>query len=215
MKIGLLTCMVCAALFGACDLKAQGGQVVYAPDSVWRGYRDARQREECRRADHVLATGHPASDRDAAMDIIGTCGPLGGTALARELVAVRNRAHPGAELDAVVNASRDFVDGTLFRTALALAVDRRAGRAARVTAVRVIYGMFEPGTISSYAFFANDSTAFRGAFMASPHFGTPLPKTAASETAAAMERVYRDTTQPRAVRNAAFKLMVVSHRLAR
>jgi hypothetical protein len=192
---------------------AQAG-LVFAPETAWTGFRDVHHRDECRLAHQILTLGQPANKREWALDRIGTCGPEGGEALATQFQAKRLANDDTPELEDLVIAARDFVDGNLYRAALGIASDGTAGTAARVDAIRIIFGMLRPGTRATYEEFADAETTITGAFTVQPTYGTPLPTTAAEDARKAMQDVRR-TAQTEAVRNAAGKLFVAASVSAR
>lgn len=143
--------------------------------------------------------------RQWALELLPECGSLGGQALAEALSAHRLDAEPTNDLNEIAVSSRDFIDGALFSSALRIATDDAAGVAARVTAIRIIYGMFATGTRTNYDWFVSDTTALPPQFTAWTTTGSPLPNSAARDARDAMRRITASGRNP-ALHNAAEKL---------
>ena len=122
------------------------------PDSL-------QNRDRCRRAAAVVATGHPAPQDRWAFQAIRTCGQPGAAAIAAGLGATRSEAY-GPDLDRLAGLTLWFRDGQLFRQAMNVARDPGASLAARLFALRAVVWQIE-------------STPLGGADYASIATGTP------------------------------------------
>ena len=207
-----ISMIICAACLAALRPSAAEGQhAIWSGDTTWTGFRDVHQRDDCRLAHQVLTLGQPAVKREWAFTIIGGCGPLGGEALVHQLRLHLNDSEPTDSLELLIWSAADLLDGALFRSALDLSRNTTAGIAARVAAVRIIYGMLDPGNHLSYRFITSTSLSIHSGFTAYPRYGAPLPRNARQEVADVMHDLVHDASSPEALQNAARKLYVLAN----
>lgn len=151
------------------------------------------QRNDCRLASQVVATGHPAPHMDWALQLIGACGRDGGAALAAAIRRTQQSADIPS-LDALTQATRTFRDGEVFTAARDVAADRGASIPARVFAFRTMLTALSQGRVLSYAQMTrSDAERACAGLLPSTHDkftdGSPLPldaRNAAQEVAAAL-----------------------------
>lgn len=113
------------------------------PDSV-------HHRNNCRLAQQVLVHGQPANKRPWALSYFVRCGAAGGAIVSEVLLRHRADASFNPVLDQLVTAATGLVDGGMAATAFQVASDQSAGEAARVQALRVLYGQVAPLSNVSY-----------------------------------------------------------------
>jgi len=196
--LGLLTAAALVSVSGAA--RAQGG-------AGKDGYADEQHRNDCRLAHQVLTAGEPANKRDWALETIPSCGVLGGEALAAMLLAHRGDAAADDELDALVQASVNLRDATLFRAGLQVAGDATAGDAARVAGWQVVHaqltGVYPPVTASE------DDGPQAGSMLATapPAWGLALPADRDTLARAVADRALASPDTPLAVRELADHLV--------
>jgi len=181
---------VCACAPAA--VTAQG-----SPDSV-------QHRNNCRLAEQVLSTGHPAPREDWALGIAWSCPQIAPT-LARALTAARAFTDT-AYLNALTAPFVRVRDGSVFSAAMNLAQDPSASVPARVAAIRTLMFAVRPGWFVDFAWLMNPSTAY--CFLPpSPHSeilnGTPLPDDYVAQVRTLAARLQNDSGEPRIVRSAA------------
>lgn len=184
------------------------------------GITDSVQhRNNCRLARQVLVHGQPSNKRDWALSYFLTCGAQGGTIVRDVLLRHRADAAFDAELDRLVSAATGLVDGQMASTALQIASDRTAGGAARVQAMRVLYGQIVPWGNVSYERIVRSgdsaSTDAAGNIIVAVepldaggghgpiHYGAPLSDAEIARIGEAIGRVAEDSGDPAAVRTAA------------
>lgn len=167
------------------------------PDSV-------HHRNDCRLAEQVLSTGHPAPREEWALGVIWNCRDAGPT-LAATLVAAK-ASMDTAYLNALTAPFIQFRDGHVFAAAFSLVGDRSASVPARVAAIRVLMYAVRPGGYVDPAALPNPRTV--NCFgMPSPHSevlnGAALPSDYLDRVRTLMSRMERDQTEPEGLRHAA------------
>ena len=168
-----------------------------SPDSV-------RHRNNCRLAEQILSTGHPAPREEWALGIAWSCPQIAPT-LARSLAAVRASADT-AYLNALTAPFVRIRDGSAFSAAMNLAQDRSASVPARIAAIRTLMFAVRPGWFVRFAWLMNPSTTH--CFLPpSPHSelfnGVPLPDDYVAQVRYLASRIQSDPTEPQIVRSAA------------
>lgn len=179
-------------------------------DPHWRGYQDAHHRNECRLANQVLTRGQPANQREWALGIIVTCGPLGGSTIAQLLRDHRTEEEWGEELELVVNLTWPLHDRSIYEAAFEIATDPNAGTAARVQALRVLYYQISPGSRDPYETFLPESMTSHFPAFHGPRVGDPLPKDALQELLIMARAIVDDAAVDERIRSAATKLMIAA-----
>jgi hypothetical protein len=173
----------------------------------------AHQREECRLAAQIVATGRPAPHDAWALSYIGRCGGDGGAALAAGLRALRTSRDTTA-LGVITAPTLGYRDAALFQAELDVAGDPTASVPARVFAFRSLTSLLHPERHLTYASVAGplDESGLPtagcgvGSIVSDPLQldGTPLPTDFAQQIRALSDRVWRDTAAAVEVRSAAF-----------
>lgn len=167
------------------------------PDSV-------KHRNNCRLAEQVIATGHPAPHDQWALDLIGGC-PEGGEALANAL-RLASQSTDTAYLDRLTRPTLFLRDGNIFAAALTIASERSATETARVFALRSLIYAMRPTAGIDYGVLATDQPTFCVG-SASPHRsftqGAPLPHDYAEQIHTLAWRIVRDTSESPILRHAA------------
>jgi hypothetical protein len=182
-------------------------QAWWLPRRLRSGDRD-HHRDECRLANQVLTQGQPANQRDRALRIITTCGPLGGVTIGQLL---RDHRHEGAwteGLEEVVRLTADLADRSIYNSAVEIAADPAAGTAARVQALRVLYYQITPGSLDPYESFLPDTRRSYVRMLHGPAIGEPLPPDAVHELFTLASGIAADPATNDTVRSAATKLHV-------
>ena len=167
------------------------------PDSI-------HHRNDCRRAEQVLSTGHPAPHEEWALGVVWNCRDAG-PALAAALTAARTSADT-AYLHALTAPFIQLRDGHVFEAALSVAGDRAASQPARVAAIRTLMYAVRPGGYVDPAALPNPSTV--NCFgMPSPHSevlnGAPLPSDYLAQVRALMWQIQNDTSEAAGIRHSA------------
>lgn len=167
------------------------------PDSI-------HHRNDCRLAEQVLSTGHPAPREEWALGVIWNC-PDAGATLAAALTAARTSADT-AYLNALTAPFIQLRDGQVFAAALTVAGDRGASLPARVAAIRTLMYAVRPGGYVDPAALPNPRTV--NCFgMPSPHSevlnGAPLPSDYLAQVHALMSQIQSDTSEAEGIRHAA------------
>lgn len=190
----LIACILALTTLPACAL-AQS-----RPDTV-------HDRNECRRAAQIVATGNPASLSVWAYERIASCGTEGGAALAHAIQRLRQSTEIAA-LDAISQSARTIRDGEVFAASLDVAADPAASAAARVFALRTLVSTLSPGRILSYEQMTrSDAERACAGLLPSSHEmfseGRPLPANPESLARDVALRVARDPSSPAHVVHAA------------
>jgi hypothetical protein len=168
----------------------------------------AQARNDCRLVAQVIRTGYPAPHSEWAREYITRCGAAGGRALADRLSASR-RSTDAVLLDQLTKPAARFVDGSLFETAAAIALDETASTEARVFAFRVLVHAREPGRRLTYGNLTGAPGATLGCFGVRPGFhftadhGAPLPPNPEERIRSVSQVVYSAPTSSSDVRRAA------------
>jgi len=167
------------------------------PDSV-------HHRNNCRLAEQVLSTGHPAPREEWALGIVWNCRDAG-PVLATRLTDAR-ASTDSAYLNALTAPLIQIRDGQVFAAGLALAGDRAASLPARVAAIRAVMYAVRPGGYVNPAALA-DPRAVNCFGTPSPHSevlnGAPLPSDYLDQARALMSRIASDHSEAEGIRHAA------------
>ena len=182
---------------GACACAPATVTAQADPDSV-------QHRNNCRLAEQVLSTGHPAPREQWALEVIWNCPEVAGT-LAHSLSAARASTDT-AYLNALTAPFIRIRDGEVFSAAAALAQDRSASVPARVAAIRTLMFAVRPGGVVDFAWLMNPNTVQcflpRG-LHAEILNGAPLPNDYLAQVRSLASRIQSDATEPQIVRSAA------------
>lgn len=175
------------------------------PDSV-------KHRNDCRLAQQVIETGHPAPHTSWALGYIGYCDfDTWGRTMAAGVRRLRTSSDT-AELVAVWAPTQWLRDRALYEAALEIAGDRAASVPARVFAFRALLLLNEPRLSIRYEDMvstAGSRTGARGGCSFSwrrggmPYTGTALPADFKDRITAVAKRVRGDSSEPEPVRVAA------------
>ena len=180
-----------------------------SPDSI-------QHRNDCRLAEQVLRTGHPAPREDWALAMIWTCAQSG-PAVA-EALSVARASSDTAYLNALTSPLIRLRDGSVFAAALTLAGDRGASVPARVAALRALMYAVRPGgyvdfaslgspqTINCFGTSATDSRVLNGA---------PLPANHVESVGVLADGLQKDASEPDAIRSAANCAMLLVRSIQR
>lgn len=163
-------------------------------------------RNNCRLAEQVLSTGHPAPHWSWALTTIARC-RTGGPALASAIRGTRTSTDT-ALLNAVTRPSSQLRDKVVYEAALSIASDRTASTPARVFAIRTLLWAFIPGSWITYSNLVGspESGACYGGGQPLHSYvvvGERLPSDYARRVNDLGLRVARDTSEPSEVRAAA------------
>lgn len=183
------------------------GSAQARPDSV-------KLRNDCRLAEQVLTTGHPAPHREWASWTIRKCtgaGPVVAQAI------VRLRASSDTALLKVVTAPAAVVrDRAIYEAGLSILSDASASIQARVYAVRMLAWLFYPDADLNYGDFVDiDGDGDRSCYGSGTHFhvsivrGSLLPAGWPDAIRQAARRVYDNPAEPAEVRKAALCFALV------
>ena len=204
-----LTVLLLFCLTGAGCVSAQT-----VPDSV-------KQRNDCRLAEQVVRTGHPAPKREWALwEIRRHCGASGGRALA-DAIREHRTSRDTAWLGELTSPAIQLRDGAVFAVSAQIARDRSASPEARVFAIRTLIWSLRPGYGITYDDLAGAGEGSGGCYSHGPelHFqptdGAPLPAGHASEVQAVAEQILLDAAEPAPVRSAARCALLASRRPSR
>ncbi len=171
---------------------------------------DRMRRENCRLAEQVLRTGHPAPQLRRASQVAQRCREIG-DAVAEAMNRHRTSTDT-ALLNAITSPMQTLRDGRVYQTALEIARDKNASVPARVFAIRALVWTLQPGGAINYADVADewpdgrDRSCVRNGTPLHLRLtrGEPIP----SDYGAVINRfgvqTAADTSEPRAVRRAAF-----------
>jgi hypothetical protein len=167
------------------------------PDSI-------RLRNDCRLAEQVLATGHPAPREKWALGVIWNCRDAGAT-MATALRAASTSSDT-AYLNALTEPFIRLRDGAVFAAAVSVAQNPGATPPARVAAVRTLMYAVQPGGYVALAALSNPHTLF--CFETpSPHSevlnGTPLPADYVQQVRTLFYRIEHDSAESQELRRAA------------
>ena len=197
---GLIFVTVGMALVSAQNLRAQAD-----PNEVHR-------RNECRLAEQVIRTGHPANKTDWAWTYLGYCPREMQIPLLVMRMQQARRSTDLAIVETALMRASTLRDGTLFREVVAIAGDPQATIPARVYAFVTLAALSNPSRDPDYDLFVRlgelgDSAigpcSARRSHPARWDEGTPLPVNYREEITTVAKRVAQDNTQPRQVRGAA------------
>ncbi|WP_331129332.1 hypothetical protein [Longimicrobium sp.] len=162
----VVTCLSAQPAFGQANL-----------DSV-------KHRHDCRLAGQIVTLGQPANRRDWALRLLPTCGPVGGSSIAKAFGSFRSTETWDQRLEDIVMLTSVLHDARIFDAAAQVAADRSAGKAARIQALRVLFFQLGTSYADPYESFlaANEITYIPiGDYPLS--VGTPLPPDAANRAA--------------------------------
>lgn len=186
------------------------------PDSV-------KHRNDCRLAEQVLRTGHPAPHTKWAREFIGFCGyDVWGRATAAEVRRLR-ASQDVKELKEAWRGIASLVDANFFEAAAEIAGDRGASTPARTFALLHLAMLTDPYIVIRYRELPKDlaearAVRARGGARAHarhcnahvvfyggkrPYQGQPLPSDAVARIRELAERVQPDATEPERLRVAA------------
>jgi hypothetical protein len=110
---------------------------------------EIRRRNDCRLAEQVIRTGHPAPHLRRAYERARYCPNIG-----RAVAEAMNRSRTSndtALLNAITSPMMNLRDGRVYETAMAVARDRSASVPARVFAIRALVWLLRPGVVIEYA----------------------------------------------------------------
>ncbi|HEX8394766.1 MAG TPA: hypothetical protein VF665_20645 [Longimicrobium sp.] len=174
---------------------------------------DLHRRNNCRLAEQVIRTGHPANKMQWAWQYIGLCPAAQQIPLLLDRIQ-QARQSPDSALahDAMLRLST-LQDGTLFRAVLNVAGDRQSTVTARIHAFMALAAVSDPTSYPRYEAFVQMGQLPEGSVgvctvMRSHHLfrepgPTPLPADYRSQIVALARRVAADPTEAREVRGAA------------
>jgi len=181
---------------------ATGLQAQASPDSI-------KRRNDCRLAEQVIRTGHPAPRLLWASQVLRTCTSAGPSIA--DAMTTNRLSTDTAFLNAATYPTIQLRDGEVYRAALAVAGDKTASIPARVLALRTLVWTLEPGGSVSYAELSDELPEGRrrrcNSLGAHLHLqitrGAPIP----NDYAEAIHRLARglenDPTEPRQIQRAA------------
>ncbi len=191
---------------------------------VWAQDPDSVQlRNDCRLAVQILASGHPAPQEEWALTVIHRCGSEGGAALASALQNARTSTDTDY-LSQLSARARWLRDGALFNAALEVAGDKAATAQARLESfVVLLYAVRLAGDpLRGVPIFSQElssplnpasglptgscSTSRFSTGAVKPAEGAPLPGNYRDQISALGRRIFRDASEPLALRSAAFCL---------
>jgi hypothetical protein len=173
--------VVLALTMAACGPTPGTSQV--SPDSV-------KHRNDCRLAFQVVTDGQPANRRQWALGLLPTCGTVGGEAVSGVLRRSRGAAVPSPELEAAVMLASVLHDARIFATAREIALDRGAGRVARIQALRVIYFQTGRGFADPYESFLQGEQLTYMPLSDYPYtVGEPLPADVAEQAESVAQQI--------------------------
>lgn len=165
-----------------------------------------KHRNECRLAEQVLTTGHPAPHREWARGYIPSCGlDAWGRTAAAEIDRMR-REPESPEMGRAWNGLWLLHDANVFRVLMDIATDRSASEAARKRALLTLNAYVRPNESLTGNDFSQPlvpvsprSDPCRRGWASgrqARYDGVPLPPNYASTIAALVARLRVDTTEP-------------------
>lgn len=162
----------------------------------------AHDRNRCRLAAQVVATGRPAPHESWALAWIASCGAEGGQALAAGLRRQRHSSDAGS-LEALTGPTRFLRDGAVLAAALEVAGDRAASFEARVFSLRTLvwYREPRPSSVGFDALATGQPWEGYGACPLSsssliPTTGTPLPGDYVARIRTLASRIAAEASEP-------------------
>lgn len=177
------------------------GSAQARPDSV-------KLRNDCRLAEQVLTTGHPAPHREWASWTIRKCAGAG-PVVAQAIFRLRTSADT-ALLKVVTAPAAVVRDREIYEAGLSILADATASSQARVYAIRMLAWLFYPDADLNYGDFVDiDGDGDRSCYGSGTHFhvsivrGALLPPGWPDAIRQAARRVYENPAEPADVRQAA------------
>lgn len=201
-NLPVLVALLTVLMFGGFgEARAQAN-----PDQVHR-------RNNCRLAEQVIRTGHPANKTAWAWDYVGYCPRELQVPLLVARMQQARRSTDEAFVSAALLRASTLRDATLFREVLGVAGDPEATEIARVYAFLTLDALRDPSRAPDYELFVRlgemEDTSVGPCSTRRSHPTvaeegvTPLPANYRDQIAAIAARTARDDRQPRPVRGAA------------
>lgn len=155
-------------------------------------------------AEEVAATLSPIDTRRMALTYLSRCGPVGGEALAEQLLRLRNLTDT-TRMNGVVEEIAHVRDETVFSASLELAGDRGATLEARIAALRVLVQYHRPSYITSFRYYMLPQR--RSLHPVGMHRyqqeGAPLPDDWEERARTLIRNLQEDSSESEAIRYAA------------
>ncbi|HET7234310.1 MAG TPA: hypothetical protein VFJ16_30130 [Longimicrobium sp.] len=163
---------------------------------------EAHARNNCRLAEQVLATGHPAPHTEWAIRVIPGCGARGGQAVSAFLQRTR-RATESGPLDRLVESVWGMRDSRIFATALSIAGDATSSEYARLQSIRILSSLVTANTHVSVDQIGKNPRVIEGITDVEPTSGDPLPGDYLATMASSLSRIVADPGATAELREAA------------